>query len=558
MVRSVKFVVAIILFAQLASAALTPEELLARHQDNLAYASPFANYPHLAVEPSQVARTHLLTKRDANADVSFIHGVASGDPLSDRVILWTRVSPQSASVASASVSYEVSTTRDFATIVKTGTVVTSADVDWTVKVDATDLAPQTTYFYRFNAGGVVSPVGRTKTFPAANATVDNLRLGLVSCSNMPHGYFVAYRQMAKKDLDAVIHLGDYIYEYDLASYPAIGGALPAERNPMPAKTITSLSDYRQRHAQYKTDADLQLVHAAHPFIQVWDDHEFADNAFQNGSLDHKPATDGTWATRKLVAARAFHEYIPIRTGEASADLLKIYRGFKYGDLVDLLMLDTRIEGRETGGNGWTGKDRPTRKLIGAEQEKWLHTSLVESKAQWKVLGNQIILAQMPGKILDWEWSVTGDMWIAYPTTRNALLGLIEDKKINNVVVLTGDFHSSVASDLYRDERKYERRSGKGSVAVEFAVTSVTSAGPAQDSWFLNKLAVPVVHATNKGAKFVDLYQHGYMLVNFDRQRVRTEHYFMRSIKDRADDTEILGAVLESNSGSNRITKTYIP
>ncbi|KAI9149811.1 hypothetical protein H9P43_009990 [Blastocladiella emersonii ATCC 22665] len=534
-------------------AAADPAALVSRYADNLAYASPYSNLPDLALAPSDAALDHALRKRDAGA-VTFDHGIASGDTLADAVILWTKVTSKDASVA---VTYEVATTADFSAIIKSGAVLTSADIDYTVKVDVTGLSPATRYYYRFSANGVTSPVGTTKTLPAPGANLNSVKFAVVSCANMPHGLFHAYRNIAKRasEIDAVLMLGDAIYEYDLDGYQPVGGNMGPERDPIPAKVITTLADYRARHAQYKRDKDQQAMLALLPWLAIPDDHEFADNTWTNGSFKHSDAKDGPWAVRKLAAGRAYFEYMPIRP-QAVGEMLKFWRKFQYGSFIDLAMLDTRSERTAPGGNGWTGKERPLRKMMGDDQEKWLHGTITNSTAHWVVLANQVIIAQMPEKIFEYEWSVTGDMWVGYPTTRDNLLRVLRDKKHPPILTLTGDFHSSIALDVYLDS-EYDKSSGKGSLMVEFAGPSVTSSTPAQDSGFLNKLGAPVVKLFKKGAKYVDLYRHGYMLTTFTKEKVRNEYWYVRSIKSRDGDAELLGAAFESAHGSNRITSSYI-
>ncbi|CAM2011122.1 alkaline phosphatase D family protein [Acanthopleuribacter pedis] len=267
----------------------------------------------------------------------FYHGVASGDPMANRVIIWTRVTPQQDSPVS--VSWRMATDAAMANVVQSGTFTTDAARDYTIKVDVTGLDAGRTYYYRFQALGRTSLIGRTRTAPSGS--VDHLRFAIVSCSNYQGGYFNAYSRLADRaDLDAIIHLGDYIYEYEDGGYgydDAVG------RGHEPANEIVSLSDYRVRYSFYRLDGDLQRAHQQHPFIAVWDDHEFANDAFKDGAENHSPATEGNWETRKQNAFKAYFEWMPIREGSTEN---RIYRKLQYGNLVDLIMLDTRIEGRE--------------------------------------------------------------------------------------------------------------------------------------------------------------------------------------------------------------------
>jgi alkaline phosphatase D len=251
-----------------------------------------------------------VTGRPAGREPAFLHGVASGDPLQDRVILWTRVTPARLHGAVA-VHWRIAADRSLRSPIAAGTAVTDPQRDYTVKVDATGLEPSRSYYYGFRCEGVDSPLGRTRTLPAGAAAA--LRFASVSCSNYPYGYFNAYRRIAERhDLDFVLHLGDYIYEYPLGSYanPALAGI----RDVSPAHEIVTLADYRLRHALYRTDPDLQELHRQHPMICVWDDHESANDAWREGAENHNPEQgEGEWQVRRAAAARAYHEYLPIRT-----------------------------------------------------------------------------------------------------------------------------------------------------------------------------------------------------------------------------------------------------
>ena len=280
----------------------------------------------------------------AAAAAHFTHGVASGDPLADRVILWSRVLPGDGQPTSLTATWQVAQDAAFAQVVSAGEVVTSLAQDYTLKVDATGLAPDSRYFYRFTVAGIDSPIGRTRTLPTGS--VDLFRIGLASCSNYPQGYFNAYRDMAEADLDLELHLGDYIYEYAAGGYDNPEVVQRLGRRVVPANEILSLEDYRMRYGLYRTDSDLQAVHARHPFICVWDDHEISNDAWSNGAENHGP-DEGDFKQRMRVARQAYHEWMPIRTA-AGGDQDPIYRQFQIGNLADLIMLDTRIHGRDRG------------------------------------------------------------------------------------------------------------------------------------------------------------------------------------------------------------------
>ena len=348
---------------------------------------------------------------DDSDDSQFNYGVASGDPLHDSVVIWTRVSTNKSS--SVLVSWQVSTDEAFSDIVNEDYTQVDAERDFTVKVDVQGLAPNEVYYYRFQTGSVTSPTGRTKTI--SDTTVSQVKFAVISCSNYPAGYFNVYRELAnREDLDAVIHLGDYIYEYgrtDETGDPAYASedAESLGRLVEPANELLSLPDYRTRYAQYRSDPDLQAAHARHPFIVVWDDHEIANDSYQSGAENHNEATEGDFAERKQAAIQAFFEWLPLRPVTPDAEG-RIYRQFEFGDLVNLMMLDTRIIGRDiqldyanyidpTNGNfdaaSFTSDvSSSERSLLGSSQRSWLTDSMNYSSATWQVLGQQVLMMRM--------------------------------------------------------------------------------------------------------------------------------------------------------------------
>jgi alkaline phosphatase D len=345
---------------------------------------------------------------DDGAEPAFLYGVASGDPLADRVMLWTHARlPDSADPVA--LRYEVAEDAAFTRIVSSGAVTASAATGHTAKADATGLAAGRDYFYRFTADRSSSPVGITRTLPAST---NELKLAVMSCSNYPSGYFNVYAEVARSDAQFALHLGDYIYEYDAAGY-ASSGAAALGRSSLPTNELLSLADYRARHAQYKSDPDSKTLHARMPMIAVWDDHEIANDAYVDGAQNHSPATEGTWAARRAAALQAYHEWMPIRTGAA---LDRIYRSFDFGTLVSLHMLDTRVIGRDRQVElnalaGLAGPQQqatatatftsPTRQLLGSEQAAWLSGRMAASQARWQVLGQQVLMARMefPASVL---------------------------------------------------------------------------------------------------------------------------------------------------------------
>lgn len=335
----------------------------------------------------------------------FRYGVASGDPLADRVILWTHARiPQS--TEAVALTWQVATDAGFASIVRSGQATAGAETGFTLKIDATGLTAGTSYHYRFIDGaGVVSPVGQTRTLPRND--VASVTFAVFSCSLYSAGYFHAYDAAAKSGAQYALHLGDYIYEYgaDPSKY-GNADAVSLDRVTQPAGETVTLEDYRTRFARYRSDPSLQALHARMPLIAVWDDHEFANNAWVNGAENHKSG-QGDWNARKAQAARAYHEWMPIRA-DASGNLLRIYRRFDFGNLATLHMLDTRIEGRDQQYDGFgdadggvgryltalgTGTDA-NRRMVSAAQQGWLLDGMKASSATWQLLGNQDIMARM--------------------------------------------------------------------------------------------------------------------------------------------------------------------
>lgn len=433
------------------------------------------------------------------AATSFMHGVASGDPMADRVILWTRVTV--ASPGTVNLAWEVSSDSNFGVIVARGTASTGPERDHTVKVDATGLQPSSVYFYRFYLGAEPSPTGRTKTLPVGN--VSQVRMAVLSCANFPAGYFNVYAEVAKHtDIDLALHVGDYIYEYGLLGY-ASQLAIAFDRESQPTHELLTLDDYRQRHAQYRTDKDLAAFHASLPVIAVWDDHDLANNAWSGGAGNHDPATEGSFTARRAAAVQAYEEWLPIRLPDP-ANTLKIYRSFDFGNLVSLHMLDTRLIARDQQVtldqylNGAAAS--PTRQLMGAEQSDWLTARMAASGATWQVLGQQVLMARMeiPLSVAsaftletlsefllaqstpealrsDSQRALLNqrtvpynlDAWDGYPAARETVLAAARSMG-KNLVSVAGDTHNAWASNL-------TDASGQR-VGVEFATASVSSPG----------------------------------------------------------------------------------
>lgn len=484
----------------------------------------------------------------------FNYGVASGDPQSDRIILWTHFQPE-ANIP-VTVHWQIATEESFNQLVNEGDFRTDGSRDYTVKVDADGLQPGTRYFYRFTALGVQSPVGITRTAPAGD--VSQCRFAVVSCSSYPHGYFNVYRALAgRDDLDAVIHLGDYLYEYGQDEYGEL--LLREKRALAPAHETVSLSDYRRRHAMYKLDEDLQAIHRRHAFITVWDDHEFTNDAWRDGAGNHD-TSEGEWKIRKAAAKQAYFEWMPIRENTQGS----IIRTLNYGNLLNLIMLDTRVEGRDEQPEGSSkqqiAKD-PNRSLLGFEQEAWLHQQLQNNSVQWKIIGQQVMMAQRYFINLPDHFgggaSLWLDSWDGYAATRDRLLSHIRRNKIHNVVVLTGDVHSSFAADLSDnpyDPDNYNRHTGAGSLAVEFVCPSVTSPGFPP---VIAETGARTIMDASPHIKFAELRQHGFILLSVTPQQVQADWYYVPQVLTRSTKVSY-GCSFRTLNGQNCLQNIDLP
>ncbi|MBQ26330.1 alkaline phosphatase D family protein [Alcanivorax sp.] len=497
---------------------------------------------------------------DAPPGVSFLHGVASGDPLSDRVILWTRVTPDRDSGEDVSVTVTVASDLAMQQTVASYTAIASASSDYCVKQDATGLQPDRWYYYQFSVGDQVSPVGRTRTFPASKTFIDRARFAVVSCANYPYGFFSVYRAVANHaDLDFVLHLGDYLYEYGAGEY----GDFP-ERDPQPSHEMITLADYRQRHAQYKTDEDLQAVHQQFPMIAVWDDHESTDNSYRDGAGNHDPLTEGDWAARKQISQQAYFEWLPIRPREPGNHSV-IYRNFSFGDLIDLTMLDTRLEGRDEQLTipADPGRNDEDRHLISEQQMDFLLNSLSESNSQWRFIGQQVMFAQLNiaeipslserhAQLRGNLSAINMDQWDGYAADRLKILNHIDDNDIDNVVILTGDIHTSWASEIYRNPGTLLGDLFDKALAAEFVTPAVTSPGFPDG---VAELAGVVIPVANPHIRYVEAKSRGFILVDVTRQRAQGEFYYAQSIESydlRGQINTAKTKVVTVKSGDSRI------
>ena len=498
------------------------------------------------------------------ANPVFAHGVASGDPLSDRVILWTRISPARLDRAARG-SWVIARDTALLDVVQQGSFVTRAEQDFTVKIDAEGLQPGSTYYYQFSHAGVVSPLGRTRTLPVGH--VERLRCAVVSCSNVAAGYFNAYRRLAERaDLDLVVHLGDYLYEYGSGQYGSVRACEPAHE-------ILSLADYRQRHAQYKRDADAQAMHRQHPMVAIWDDHETANNAWQGGAENHTEGSEGTWTARVAAALQAYYEWMPVRQ-PSRRQPTRDQRSFAFGDLMDLVMLEERLGARSQQLDATiptplgpafsqTGAFAdPGRSLLGATQEAWLRRQLRRAGARWKMLGQGVMFAQLKavGAPLAQGGGLflNSDQWDGYQPARDRLYSVIRGqdggKPVRNLVVLTGDIHSSWAADLTQDPNNpdlasggYNSATGQGAVAVEFVGTSVTSPGLDDPQG----TTAAYLRSQNPHFKYIDLNRRGYMLLDVDHSRVVCEWWHLATVA-QVDDRQQMAVAFQVRDGAGRL------
>jgi len=470
----------------------------------------------------------------------FYHGVASGDPYENSVVLWTRITPTFIE-DNIDVTWEIATDEAFKEIVDKGSINTGPEKDYTVKPIADGLKPNSTYYYRFKYEDKYSQIGTTKTLGTGD---DNVNLAFVSCSNIEFGYFNAYAAICKEDIDAVVHLGDYIYEYGPNRY----GDSSFHKKNIPPHEIVTLQDYRDRYSQYRLDPDLRNIHGKFPFINIWDDHEITNNAYKTGAENHQKE-EGDYNERKEIAKQVYYEWLPIREGASH------YRKFSFGNSMDLFMLDERLAGRTMQVDSITDPRRtaPDHSLLGQEQLEWLNSSLSSSNANWKIIGNQVIFSYC-----DWGYEsfrFNMDAWDGYPNDQEALYNTIKENDIKNVVFVTGDTHSAWAFDATNNPfENYNRKTGDGAIGVEFGVTSVTSANA--NERFATEVVLEhekkiVDSEINPHLKYANLRDHGYLLLNINQDKLRATYKIVPSIKESSPDTKI-DKVFEVESGTPKL------
>ncbi|HCG7091556.1 alkaline phosphatase D family protein [Vibrio parahaemolyticus] len=504
--------------------------------------------------------------------VSFEHGVASGDPTQAQVIIWTRVTTAASYV---DVSWQVASDMEFSNVVQSGVFTTDTGRDFTVKVDVQNLNANSQYYYRFMVGEMMSEVGQTQTLPEDG--VEKASMAVVSCANYPAGYFHVYREILNQHeqspFDVVLHLGDYIYEYGAGGY-ASEDAAALGREPSKGTECITLDDYRKRYAQYRQDADLQALHAKLPMIAVWDDHELANDTWKNGAENHQD-DEGSFIDRRAAAAAAWTEWLPVRENTFSNML--IYRQFSFGNLVNLMMLDTRLVGRDKpldyfslsaptmeAIGGLVAQSRSAdRELLGTEQLAWLMNEFNTHDAKWNVLGQQVLMSRMelPSSVMTAMFqlftsteekkteallavntAITGyladpsadpislpynlDAWDGYYVEREKVYQLAKASS-GNFVCLAGDTHNAWASEL--------KDVSNNPIGVEFATSSVSSPGLeeylALDPVAIAQMEYTLPHLVSE-LQWADIKQRGFMRVTFKADAAQSTWYLVSTIKDK--------------------------
>jgi alkaline phosphatase D len=514
-----------------------------------------------------------LPARAVDQAPAFLHGVASGDPLPDGILLWTRVTPVPEAIPGSGVgpdtevSWVVAEDKAFTTVVAKGSTTATAASDHTVKADIRGLQPGTDYWFRFSAGGTDSPAARTRTAPAHDAAVTGLRFGVVSCANWEAGYFSPYRHLAARgDLDAWLHLGDYIYEYGTGEY---GTRDKVVRPHAPAHEIVTLADYRIRHARYKTDPDLQALHATAPVVAIWDDHEFANDTWSGGAENHTEGAEGAWSARQAAAKQAYFEWMPVRPAIAGTT----YRRLRFGKLADLSLLDLRSFRSQQVKVGNGEVDDPDRTLTGRAQLDWLKAGLKSSDTTWRLVGNSVMISPFAigslsadllkplAKLLGLPQeglALNTDQWDGYTDDRREILAHLRTNAIRNTVFLTGDIHMAWANDVPVDAGTYPL---SPSAATEFVVTSVTSDNLDDivkvPEGTVSAVASPVIRAANRHVHWVDTDRHGFGVLDITAERAQMDFYV---ISDRAkrDATAKWSRSYRTRSGTQKVERVHDP
>ena len=448
----------------------------------------------------------------------FMLGVASGEPSSDSVVLWTRLAPDPINgggmpATNVTVEWEVASDDGMKKIVRRGTEIATPEWGHSVHAEVGGLDPARWYWYRFRAGQYVTPIARTRTAPAPAARPSRLSFAFASCQHYEAGYFTAYKHMAGEDIEFVIHLGDYIYE---------GAAIKGRPRMHNGPEIVTLADYRNRYALYKTDPDLKLAHASFPWMVTWDDHEVDNNYAGDTSEDSAPKAP--FLARRAAAYQAYYEHMPLRRASMPRGPdMRIYRGWRYGQLAEFNMLDTRqYRTDQPCGDGMKACPEardPKATIMGREQERWLLDRLDKTDARWNVLAQQVMIAPLdtdPGP----ERKHSMDKWGGYVAERDRLLKFLAERRVSNPIVLTGDIHSNWVADLKRDGEDLKSET----VGAEFVGTSISSGGDGADS----RPEVERLMPENPHIKFYN-NQRGYVLCEMTPGQMTADYRVITSV-----------------------------
>ncbi|MEQ8425247.1 MAG: alkaline phosphatase D family protein [Cyclobacteriaceae bacterium] len=474
----------------------------------------------------------------------FYHGVASGDPLPDRVVIWTRATPEKMT-RSIPVKWEISEDQNFSSVYKSDTTSAKAEHDYTVKIDVDGLLPDHVYYYRFNALGKNSITGRTKTTPVD--AKENLTFAVVSCSNWEWGYFNAYAKIADRPiLDAVIHLGDYIYEYGVGRY----GDTTIGRFNLPSHEIVTLQDYRTRYSQYRTDVGSRRVHQQQPFITIWDDHEVANNSYTEGAQNHQP-DEGDYGARKKAARQAYYEWLPIRENR------QLYRSISFGPLADLYMLDERLAGRTKPVDSLSDPayNDQTRSMLGADQLQWFENELSSSRAIWKLVGNQVIFSDIDLSQVLPKMPRNLDSWDGYPAEKEKIKNHLINNRIRDVIFLTGDTHASWAMEVATDvSNSYDPVTSRGAFAIEFGTPSISAANSNErNSTEDVKNSEVTLLAANPHIKYTNNRDHGYLILTLTPTSAKSDWYYVETLRQQGS-TEFKGESFAVEKGTAALKK----
>ena len=514
----------------------------------------------------------------------FNHGVASGDPDSSSIVIWTRVSDIDQPIK---VNWFIATDKKLKNTIKQGKTTTNSDRDFTVKVIVSDLEPGKQYFYKFEVNEENSPIGRTKTLPTGH--VEKLVLAVATCSNYPFGYFNGYDAIANDPtVDLVVHLGDYIYEYAIAGYGGESGK-KINRNHEPAHEILSLNDYRKRHAQYKADVGSRALHAQHPLIVIWDDHETANNPWMAGAKNHQE-NEGDWLARREASLQAYYEWLPIRDPIKKEDRKNYWRHYKFGDLASLITLESRHTGRSEQisykkhlHNLKTSQQAQAflndnvepeeRNMLSKEMEAFLKNELSESVKdgrRWRVIGNQTLLARASAPKLDdpifteilpnlnpkaksmleelthlGELNLPSDLdtWDGYPAARERFYQIAKDANSRDLLVLTGDSHSYWANSLFDENDK--------AMGIELGATGISSPrsilGLGEEA--LEKYD-ELNASHNKEVNWTDGRHQGFIRLELDHKGAHADFITVSTVKSTSYKTKIAHSVnIHHSNGS---------